>query len=149
MVEQRTENPCVGSSILPLNINMKNFLWNMFANIKNGQLAKRNFIVQKRKKICESFLKILWNEGFIIGYQINSNDLNKLKIFLKYKNNKPVINSIKLVSSPGRKIYYSINQIWKIDSSKSFIIFSTSKGLKSITECKKLNLGGEPFIIIY
>jgi len=125
---------------------MKNYLWNMFANIKNGQLAKRSFIFQPRKKICESFLKILWYEGFILGYKIDSK--NKLKIFLKYKKGQPVINSLKLVSKPGRRLHYSVKQIWKIDSNKSFIIFSTNKGLKSVIDCKKLKIGGEPVIII-
>lgn len=127
---------------------MKNYLWNMFANLKNGQLAKRNFIYQTRKKSCEAFLKIMWEEGFILGYTIDSNDSKKLKIFLKYKDGKPVINTIKLISKPSKRIYWSINQIWKLDSSKNFIIFSTNKGLKSIIDCKKLKIGGEPFIVI-
>jgi small subunit ribosomal protein S8 len=83
-----------------------------------------------------------------MGYAISSEAPTKLKIFLKYNHNRPVINSIKFVSRPGRRIYYSINQIWKIDSNKSFLIFSTNKGLKSITECKKIKIGGEPFILI-
>lgn len=120
----------------------------MFANIKNGQLTKRSFIYQTRKKICESFLKILWQEGFILGYKIDSNDSNSLKIFLKYKNGRPAINSLKVISKPSRRIYFSSKQIWKIDSSKSFIIFSTSKGLKTILDCKKLKIGGEPVIVI-
>jgi small subunit ribosomal protein S8 len=127
---------------------MKNYLWNMFSNIKNGQVAKQDCIWQKRKKICETFLKILWDEGFILGYKIDLYDVNKLKIFLKYKNGKPVINSIKLLSKPSRRIYYSSKQLWKIDSTNQLIIVSTNKGLKSILECKKLNLGGEPFISI-
>lgn len=127
---------------------MKNYLWNMFANLKNGQLAKRSFIYQTRKKICENFLKILWDEGFISGYTIDIATPNKLKIFLKYKNGRPVINSIKLVTKPSKRIFWSIKQIWKIDSSKNFIIFSTNQGLKSLIDCKKLKIGGEPFIII-
>jgi len=127
---------------------MKNYLWNMFANIKNGQLRKRNFILQTRKKICESYLKLLWREGFILGYTIDYKNKNQIKIFLKYKNSQPAINSITLISKPSRRIYYSIKQIWKIDSSKSFIIFSTNEGLKSIVECKKLKIGGEPVVII-
>jgi small subunit ribosomal protein S8 len=127
---------------------MKNYLYNMFANIKNGQLARRNFIFQRRKNICESFLKILWYEGFITGYVTDTKDPNQLKIFLKYKNGQPVINSIKLISKPGRRVYYSIKQIWKIDSNQSFIVFSTNEGLKSIVDCKKSRIGGEPFIII-
>lgn len=120
----------------------------MFVNIKNGQLTRRSFIFQTRKKICESFLKILWQEGFILGYKIDKDNNNQIKIFLKYKNGQPAINSIKLISKPGRRAYYSVKQIWKIDSSKSFIIFSTNKGLKSIVDCKKLKIGGEPFISI-
>lgn len=120
----------------------------MFANIKNGQLAKRNFIYQTRKKICEAFLQVLWDEGFILSYRIDSSNPNKLKIFLKYNDRKPVINNIKLISKPSKRIYWSLNQIWKIDSSKNFIIFSTNKGLKSIVNCKKLKIGGEPFIIV-
>ena len=127
---------------------MKNYLWNMFANIKNGQLTNRSFIYQTRKKICESFLKILWQEGFILGYKIDSEDPNLLKIFLKYKNKRPAINSLKVLSKPSRRVYFSSKQIWKIDSSKSFIIFSTSKGLKTILDCKKLEIGGEPIIVI-
>jgi small subunit ribosomal protein S8 len=128
---------------------MKNYLWNMFANIKNGQLAKKSVITQTRKNICESFLKILWDEGFISGYTISNSNENKLEIYLKYKKNgQPVINSLKSISKPGQRIYYSSKQIWKIDSSKAFIIFSTNQGLKSITQCKKLRIGGEPFLII-
>lgn len=127
---------------------MKNYLWNMFANIKNGQISGRSVIFQKRKKICEAFLKILWAEGFILSYNIDENNVNQLKIFLKYNKSKPTINSIKFLSKPSRRLYYSAKQIWKIDSNKSFIIFSTNKGLKSILECKKMRIGGEPFIAI-
>ena len=120
----------------------------MFANIKNGQISGRSVIFQKRKKICEAFLKILWAEGFILSYNIDENNVNQLKIFLKYNKSKPTINSIKFLSKPSRRLYYSAKQIWKIDSNKSFIIFSTNKGLKSILECKKMRIGGEPFIAI-
>jgi small subunit ribosomal protein S8 len=83
----------------------------MFINIQNGQIAKRSFILYPRKKICELFLKVLWKEGFIIGYQIPYKNSKKLKIFLKYKNNQSVINKIKIISQPGRRIFYSINEI--------------------------------------
>ena len=124
-------------------------MWNMFTNIRNGQMAKKSIVVQTRKNVCEQILKILWDEGFITGYRISLENNQKLEIFLKYKKNgQPSINSLKSLSKPGRKIYYSAKQIWKIDSNKSFIIFSTNKGLKSITQCKKEEIGGEPFLLI-
>ena len=118
----------------------------MFVNIQNGQMTNKKFIFQTRKKICELFLNILWNEGFILGYKIEKK--NKLKIFLKYENNKPVIRKIKNLSKPGLRLYYSSSQIWKLETSKLFLIISTSKGLKTIAQCKKLNIGGEPFIAV-
>ena len=127
---------------------MKNYFWNMFANIKNGQLSKRAFIYQKKKKLCESFLKILWTEGFILGYAISPEKPTWIKIFLKYVNGQPAINTIKLISKPGRRTYYSIKQIWKLDPKATFIIFSTSKGLKTISDCKKFNIGGEILVLI-
>ena len=128
---------------------MKNILWNLFANIKNGQIAKRSFIIHTHKKICEKFLKVLWDEGFILGYKNHFLNENKtIKVFLKYRNGKPVINALKPITKPGHRIYYSVKQIWKINSHNNFIIFSTNNGLKTILECKKLKIGGEPYIII-
>ena len=121
----------------------------MFANIKNGQIARRSFIYQKKIKLCETFLCLLWNEGFIIKYRTSKKNKNLLKIFLKYSNTrKPAINNIKLITRPGRRVIYSTKQIWKIDSNKNFIIISTHKGLQTINNCKKFKIGGEPFIII-
>jgi len=128
---------------------MKNYLWNMFANIKNGQIAKKSVIVESKKNICESFLKVLWDEGFISGYRTFALNDNKIEIFLKYtRTGKPAINSLKCLSKPGQRLYYSAKQIWKLDSSKTFIIFSTNQGLKTINQCKKNRLGGEPFALI-
>jgi len=131
---------------------MKHYLPNMVANIKNGLAAKRKIVYQVREKKCEAILQVLWNEGFILGYTISPNKEIKgeeiLKIYLKYNNGKPVINNIKLISKPGHKLYYSIKQIWKIPSNNSLIIFNTTRGLKSLLDCKKLNIGGEPWILI-
>lgn len=120
----------------------------MFSNIKNGQLANQSYIRQRRKKIIEKLLKILWDEGFILGYSVSSLDKNSLKIFLKYKNGQPVIKTINVISKPSRRIYCSAKQLWKLDSTTQLIIISTNKGLKSCSECKKLNLGGELLISI-
>jgi len=127
---------------------MKNYLWNMFANIQNGQLVNKSFVLQKQTKLCASFLNILWNEGFILGYKIDKHNKQTFKIFLKYKNNKPVITSMQALSKPGKRIYYNTKQLWKINATKGFLIISTNKGLLSIDECKKFNIGGEPFVII-
>ena len=124
---------------------MKHHTWNMFASIQNGQLANKSFILQKKTKLCSSILNLLWDEGYILGYKIEE---KYFKIFLRYKNNNPVISSFKSISKPGNRLYYTCKQLWKINSTKGLLIISTNKGLLTLNECKKQNLGGEPLLII-
>jgi len=42
----------------------------------------------------------------------------------------------------------STKQLWKLNSSMGLILMSTNKGVLTIEQCKKLNVGGEPFAII-
>lgn len=129
---------------------MKNYFWNMLSNIKNGQLAKLPSVVHPKKRICEDFLKILWDEGFILGYK-NTYKKRKpyLEIFLKYNSKGvPSINNLKLITKPGHRKYYSLKQLWKIKPHNSVIIISTSKGLKTDIQCKKERICGEPFIVL-
>ena len=121
---------------------------NMFSNIKNGQLAHKKFVMQLRKKKCEQILNILWDEGFVSGYKESKKNPEKIKIFLKYHNGNPVINSIKIISKPGLKVYYSLKKLWKLNSSQGIIIISTNQGIMSDTKCREKRLGGEPFILI-
>ena len=127
---------------------MKNHLWNSVASIKNGLLVKKSFVKTPYKKITEMLLNVLWSEGFILGYKILDTSPKRLKIFLKYKKGKPVINSLKSLSKPSLRIYYSVKQLWKFDFNQGFLLLSTSKGFLSISECKKFNVGGEPFFIL-
>ena len=121
----------------------------MVTSIKNGQMAKKNVIISPKKNSCESFLKILWDEGFISGYRVSFHNENSLEIFLKYtKNGKSTIKTLNFLSKSSQKVYYSSKQIWKLDSSKMFIVFSTNHGLKSLSECKKYGIGGELLLII-
>jgi small subunit ribosomal protein S8 len=124
---------------------MKHNIWNMFASIQNGQLANKLFILQKKTKLCSLILNILWDEGYILGYKIEN---KHFKVFLRYKNNNPVISSLKSISKPGNRIYYTCKQIWKINSSKGLIILSTNKGLLTLMDCKKKKVGGEPLVVI-
>lgn len=121
---------------------MNNYLMVMLVKIKNGQVSKKPFILQKKSFFCIKFLNILWSEGLILGYK--ELNLKILKIFLKYKkNNTPAINNIRFLTKPSKRIYLNIKQLWKLDKSNYIVIVSTSKGLLTINECKQYNLGGE------
>lgn len=127
---------------------MKNLIWSMFSKIKNGQMLKKPFVIYPKKTFCASFLDILWDEGFILGYKISNKNSNNFKIFLKYQKGQPVINSIVTITKPSLRVYYKLNQLWKLKINNELLIVSTTKGLLTLESCKKLRVGGEPFLLI-
>jgi len=120
----------------------------MLSNINNSQLVNKKYVLQLKKKNCEQILNVLWDEGFILGYKVLKSNTNKLKIFLKYNKGNSAINSIKLISKPSLKVYYSLKKLWKLESNQGVTIISTNKGFMSDVECKKIKKGGEAFILI-
>ncbi len=114
-------------------------LSNLFSKIKNGYLSKKSKITQQYSKQSINILNILVKEGFIKSYKINSN--NQLDIYLKYKNNKAVINEIIRLSKPGKRLYIKNKDLYI--KKKGFYIISTSIGILTDLEAKKLNVGGE------
>nr|AZL93008.1 ribosomal protein S8 [Peronospora effusa]AZL93059.1 ribosomal protein S8 [Peronospora effusa] len=114
-------------------------LSNLFSKIKNGYLAKKSKIVQQKSKQSINILNILVKEGFIKSYKINSK--NQLDIYLKYRKNKAVIIEIKRLSKPGKRLYITNKDLYK--NKKGFYIISTSVGILTDLQAKKLNVGGE------
>jgi small subunit ribosomal protein S8 len=114
-------------------------LSNLFSKIKNGFLSKKTKIIQQNSKQSINVLNILVEEGFIKTYKINSK--NQIEIYLKYKNNKSVINDIKRESKPGKRLYIKNKDLYI--KKQGFYILSTSLGILTDLEAKKLNVGGE------
>lgn len=114
-------------------------LSNLFSKIKNGYLSKKSKITQQNSKQCINILNILVREGFIKSYKINSN--NQLDIYLKYKKNKAIITEIKRLSKPGKRLYVKNKDLYI--KKQGFYIISTSIGILTDLQAKKLNVGGE------
>lgn len=114
-------------------------LSNLFSKINNGYLSKKTKIVQHNSKQSINILNILIKEGFIKSYKLTQQ--NQLNIYLKYKQNHPIINQIKRLSKPSRRIYFKNKDLYK--KMNGFYILSTSIGILTDMQAKKLNVGGE------
>ena len=68
-------------------------------------------------------------------------------IFLKYKNNKPVLTNIIRISKPGKRIYIKNKDLFM--KQHQFFFLSTSQGIITNLQAKKLNLGGEVICKIF
>jgi small subunit ribosomal protein S8 len=127
---------------------MQHLIWNMSSTIKNGLFARKKSILHPSKSVCVNILKVLYKEGFINGFRRLPKNPEKIEIFFKYMNGKPVITKISAISTPGRRIYLSVSSLWKLKTSLTTYILSTPRGILSDKECRKYNLGGELLYIL-
>ena len=99
----------------------------------------QHVLTQQNSKQSINILNVLVREGFIKTYKINSK--NQLDIYLKYKNNKAIITEIKRLSKPGKRLYVKNKDLYI--KKQGFYILSTSTGILTDLQAKKLNVGGE------
>jgi small subunit ribosomal protein S8 len=124
----------------------------MFTRIRNAQIVSFDSISFQYSNVKCEIAKILTNEGYINGYEIVNDDLNKrlIKISLKYdKNGKPLIESIRRVSKPSKRVYTKKKDIYKVLNGFGTLILSTSKGILSGKDARIKNLGGEVIGEVY
>jgi len=124
----------------------------MFTRIRNAQIVSFDSISFQYSNLKCEIAKILTNEGYINGYEIVNDDLNKrlIKLSLKYdKNGKPLIESIRRVSKPSKRVYTKKKDIYKVLNGFGTLILSTSKGILSGKEARIKNLGGEVIGEVY
>jgi small subunit ribosomal protein S8 len=126
-------------------------LGDMLTRIRNGQRAGKNLVASPASKLRERVLGVLEREGYIRGYRRLDEDQDKpvLEIDLKYFEGAPVIQTIKRVSTPGRRVYSSIRELQPFANGLGISILSTPKGVLSDTEARDENVGGEVLCQVY
>ena len=87
----------------------------------------------------------LAEEGFIRGYTVveHNGKAAEFEISLKYFEGKPVIRQIKRISTPGRRVYSSVEGLGRVQNGLGISILSTPKGVMSDTNARDNNVGGE------
>jgi len=123
-------------------------LSNFFSKIKNGYLAKKNKTTQHKSKQIIKILNIFLKEGIIKSYTFDKKNQNIINIYFKYKNNQPVICQIKRISKPSKRVYIKNKDLFKINK-KGLFLLSSSYGIITDLEAKKINTGGELICNIY
>jgi small subunit ribosomal protein S8 len=127
----------------------------MFTRIRNAVSSEKDTVDVPSSNLKINIVKILAQEGFIEGYKyIEDGKQGILRIHLKYKtddlkNKIPVINEIRRVSKPSRRIYKTVNDLPKIKGNLGVAIVSTSKGVMTAKEAKANNVGGEYIGYVY
>jgi small subunit ribosomal protein S8 len=126
-------------------MSMSDPLADFLTRIRNGVQANFVSVDIPLSKIKVSVAKVLKCEGYITGYQIVDQGVQgTLKIELKYgSDNERVITGIRRVSKPGLRQYKKSGSIPKVMSGLGVGILTTSHGVITDREARRLNVGGE------
>lgn len=117
----------------------------LLTRLRNANLAGHPKFDVPASRQKAAVLDVLKKEGFISDYmKIDDKKQGVLRVSLKYGfGGEKVLKRIDRVSKPGCRVYRSVDQLGKVLDGLGMYIVSTSKGMKSDREARKLRLGGE------
>jgi small subunit ribosomal protein S8 len=123
----------------------------MITRIRNAHERKRGKVSTPASKQRQRVLDVLAEEGYIRGYNLvqKPGEFPEFEIELKYFDGEPVIAEITRVSTPGRRVYSSIDDLKPVKNGLGISILSTSKGVLSDTAARDANVGGEVLVRVY
>lgn len=123
----------------------------MFNRIRNAVQARKRTVDVPANKLKKEIARILFENHFISKYAFVEDDKQgTIKILLKYDETmRNAIQGLKRVSTPGRKKYSGCSGIPKVLNGMGIAIVSTSKGVMTDKDCRKMNVGGEVIGLVW
>ncbi|MDO5045651.1 30S ribosomal protein S8 [Campylobacter sp.] len=119
--------------------------------IRNASMRKLDTTKLLHSNVVEATLSILTAKGYLESYNVVEEDKKKfINVVLKYdERGNSVINELKRVSKPGRRVYKGKDDIKRFKNGYGTIIVSTSKGVLSNEDAHKAGVGGEILCTIW
>ncbi|MFO0355466.1 MAG: 30S ribosomal protein S8 [Sphingobacteriaceae bacterium] len=115
--------------------------------VRNAIKANHRVVEVPASNLKKEITKILFEKGYILNYKFEEtpNKQGLIKIALKYHpvSQQPAIRTLDRVSSPGLRKYSGVDSIPRVLNGLGIAIISTSKGVMTDKEAKKLKVGGE------
>ena len=131
-------------------MNLTDPIADMLTRIRNAVRAKHTTVDVPYSKVKNEIANILLNEGFIADLEVVENGTQKnIRITLKYKDSKSVIQGLKRISKPGLRIYAEKEELPRVLNGLGIAIISTSKGIVTDKVARKNNVGGEVMAYIW
>lgn len=123
----------------------------MLTRIRNANTVGHETVEIPASKMKKAIAEILKEEGYITDFDVIEDDKQgMIKVTMKYGSNKErVISGIKKISKPGLKVYAKANEVPKVLGGLGIAIISTSKGIVSDKEARKLGVGGEVICYVW
>lgn len=126
-------------------MSMSDPLADMLTRIRNAVMVHFEDVDMPLSKLKVGVANVLKEEGYITDYHILEDTVQgTLRIVLKYgPKNEKVISGLQRASKPGKRLYVKADDIPRVMSGLGTAILSTSKGIITDRQARKLGVGGE------
>ena len=123
----------------------------MLTRIRNANSNKHEKVVIPQSKTKLAIAEILKGEGYIVDFTtVDSEQGKMIEVTLKYgPSGEKVIQGLKRISKPGLRIYSNAEQLPQVLNGLGIAIVSTSKGIITDKNARKLNVGGEVLAYVW
>lgn len=117
----------------------------MLTRIRNGGRARLMRVKMPKSNLKVEVARVLRERGYISGYSDDPEaEKPTLCVEIRYgDDDRPVIEGIQRISSPGRRVYVTAKRIPQIRSGLGMAILSTPRGILTDTEAREAGVGGE------
>lgn len=124
---------------------------NMLTIIRNAVNTRKETVDIPASKLLEKILGILKTDGYIADVRLlKDSKQGTLKVYLKYNTGKKAaIMGLKRISKPGLRVYAAGDKLPKVLNGLGTAVISTSKGVITDREARKLNVGGEVLCYVW
>jgi small subunit ribosomal protein S8 len=123
----------------------------MLTRIRNANQMKHKSVDVPASKLKNEILGVLKQEGYISDFErINDGVQGTLRVQLKYlENEERVVRGLKKISKPGLRVYAKTDDLPKVLNGLGIAIISTSRGIMTDREARKLKVGGEVIAYVW
>jgi small subunit ribosomal protein S8 len=124
----------------------------MLSRIRNASSAMHEDVTIPASKIKESIARILVDEGFVDGVEVNNGDAGHsvITIKLRYSDERErAITGIRRISKPGRRVYRGAQELPRVLGGLGIAIVSTSQGVMTDKEARRAKVGGEVLAYVW
>lgn len=127
----------------------------LLTRIRNAQSANHDGLELPDSRIKREILRILLEEGYIKSYEVIQDvPQSRIKVVLKYAQGighrrTPVITGLERVSKPGLRVYKASSDIPQVKRGLGISILTTSRGVMTGQQARRLGIGGELLAYIY
>ncbi|WP_420641951.1 30S ribosomal protein S8 [Candidatus Leptofilum sp.] len=129
-------------------MSMSDPIADMLTRIRNAQMREHKTVSMPHSNVKAAIAEVLQKEGYIQAFKVLPEKPQAvLQVTLKYvggrRDRRSVITGLERISRPGRRVYVGKGDIPWVLSGMGVSIVTTSKGIMTGQQARRLGVGGE------